>query len=69
MPSVPKRRERKMLEENWLLPLLERPKRKMIAKHSEPNTLEIVNKEPRKLESSDKSKKFWPPSWKELQDT
>jgi hypothetical protein len=41
----------------------------MIAKHSEPNMLEIPNKEPRKLESSDKSKKFWPQNWKELQDT
>ena len=58
MHSLPKRKERKTLEENSKPPQMERSKRKLIVKPSEPNTQGILNTEVLKLESSDKLKKF-----------
>jgi len=52
-----KRRERKMLQENLLLPPLVRPKKKLTALLGEPNTKMIPLTEPKKLELLDKLKK------------
>ena len=58
-----------MLEENSTQPPKERLLRKLNVTHGEPNMPEILNKEPSKLASSDKSNKSWPPSWKVLPHT
>jgi hypothetical protein len=59
---VLKRRERKMLLRNYMLPPLVKSKRKLNVKHGELNMPEILSTEPTKSRSSDKLRKSWPPN-------
>jgi len=54
---VLKRRERKMLLRNYMLPPLVKSKRKLNVKHGELNMPEILSTEPTKSRSSDKLRK------------